>query len=89
MIKDDILTDSIGRIFDLSIVYYRKDGSYVVTLKHPTLGDLPYHVPNMGEYKELYDEITEWRINNEDHFVPEPEVTIDTEDTSTTNTKLQ
>ena len=59
--------------FDISTVYYRADGSFVITLLHPSLGNLPYHVPNEGEYASTWQELTEWRKTNEERFVPEPE----------------
>lgn len=73
MITDTILTDSDGRTFDLSTVYYRADGSFVITLRHDTWGDLPFHVPNTGEFAGLHAEVTAWRADNEEHFVAEPE----------------
>ena len=59
--------------FDISTVYTREDGSFVITLIHPPLGNLPYHVPNEGEYAGMWAELTEWRKTNEERFVPEPE----------------
>ena len=71
MIQDTTLTDGKWT-FDISTVYYRADGSYVITLLHPNFGNLPYHVPNEGEYKDKWAELTEWRKTNEERFVPEP-----------------
>ena len=58
--------------FDISTVYTREDGSFVITILHP-IGRLPYHVPNEGEYASTWQELTEWRKDHEDHFQPEPE----------------
>lgn len=70
MIENTTLTDGKWT-FDISTVYYREDGSYVITLLHPSFGALPYHVPNEGEYADKWAELTEWRKTNEDRFVPE------------------
>lgn len=72
MIQDTTLTDGKYQ-FDISTVYYREDGSFVITLLHPNFGSLPYHVPNEGEYKDKWAELNEWRKDHEDHFQPEPE----------------
>lgn len=71
MIQDTTLSDGKWT-FDISTVYYRADGSYVITLLHPNLGALPHHVPNEGEYADKWAELTEWRKTNEERFVPEP-----------------
>ena len=71
MIQDTTLTDGKWT-FDISTVYYRADGSFVITLLHPNFGALPYHVPNEGEYKDKWAELNKWRKTNEERFVPEP-----------------
>ena len=71
MIQDTTLTDGKYQ-FDISTVYYREDGSFVITLLHSNFGSLPYHVPNEGEYKDKWAELAEWRKTNEERFVPEP-----------------
>lgn len=72
MIENTTLTDGKWT-FDISTVYYREDGSFVITLLHPSFGSLPYHVPNEGEYAAKWAELTEWRKTNEERFQPEPE----------------
>ena len=72
MIQDTTLTDGKYQ-FDISTVYYREDGSYVITLLHPSFGALPYHVPNEGEYADKWAELNEWRKDHEENFQPEPE----------------
>ena len=59
--------------FDISTVYTREDGSFVITILHP-YGRLPYHVPNEGEYAAMWAELTEWRKTNGERFVPEPTI---------------
>ena len=71
MIKDTTLTDGKWT-FDISTVYCRPDGSFVITLLHPNCGRLPYQVINEGEYADKWAELTEWRKTNEERFVPEP-----------------
>ena len=71
MIQDTTLTDGKWN-FDISTVYYRADGSYVITLLHPNFGSLPYQVINEGEYADKWAELNEWRKTNEERFVPEP-----------------
>lgn len=71
MIQDTTLTDGKWT-FDISTVYYRPDGSFVITLLHPNYGRLPYQVINEGEYADKWAELTEWRKTNEERFVPEP-----------------
>ena len=73
MIDSTTLTDTAGRIFDLSTVYYRADGSYVLTLCHEIFGNIPFHVPNEGEFTALHAEATAWRNGNEERFFMEPE----------------
>lgn len=73
MITNNILEDSNGRIFDLSTVYYKADGSLIITLRHDVWGDLPFHVPKTGEFANLHADIMAWRADNEDHFFMEPE----------------
>ena len=71
MIQDTTLTDGKYQ-FDISTVYYRADGSFVIALLHPNYGRLPYQVINEGEYADKWAELTEWRKTNEERFVPEP-----------------
>lgn len=73
MIDNTTLTDTAGRVFDLSTVYYRDDGSYVLTLCHEIFGNVPFHVPNEGEFAALHAEVSAWRNGNEEHFFMEPE----------------
>lgn len=73
MIDNTTLTDTAGRVFDLSTVYYRDDGSYVLTLCHEIFGNVPFHVPNEGEFVALHAEVSAWRNGNEEHFFMEPE----------------
>ena len=73
MIDNTTLTDTAGRIFDLSTVYYRADGSYVITLCHEIFGNVPFHVPNEGEFTALHAEVSAWRNGNEERFFMEPE----------------
>ena len=73
MIDNTTLTDTAGRVFDLSTVYYRDDGSYVLTLCHEIFGNVPFHVPNEGEFAALHAEVSAWRDGNEEHFFMEPE----------------
>ena len=73
MIDNTTLTDTAGRVFDLSMVYYRDDGSYVLTLCHELFGNVPFHVPNEGEFAALHAEVSAWRNGNEEHFFMEPE----------------
>lgn len=73
MIDSTTLTDTAGRVFDLSTVYYRDDGSYVLTLCHEIFGNVPFHVPNEGEFAALHAEVSAWRNGNEEHFFMEPE----------------
>lgn len=73
MIDNTTLTDTAGRVFDLSTVYYRDDGSYVLTLCHEIFGNVPFHVPNEGEFTALHAEVSAWRNGNEERFFMEPE----------------
>lgn len=73
MIDSTTLTDIAGRVFDLSTVYYRDDGSYVLTLCHEIFGNVPFHVPNEGEFAALHAEVSAWRSGNEERFLMEPE----------------
>ena len=73
MIDNTTLTDTAGRVFDLSTVYYRDDGSYVLTLCHEIFGNVPFHVPNEGEFAALHAEVSAWRSGNEERFLMEPE----------------
>lgn len=73
MIDNTTLTDTAGRVFDLSTVYYRDDGSYILTLCHEIFGNVPFHVPNEGEFAALHAEVSAWRNGNEEHFFMEPE----------------
>ena len=73
MIDSTTLTDTAGRVFDLSTVYYRDDGSYVLTLCHEIFGNVPFHVPNEGEFAALHAEVSAWRSGNEERFLMEPE----------------
>ena len=73
MIDNTTLTDTAGRVFDLSRVYYRDDGSYILTLCHEIFGNVPFHVPNEGEFAALHAEVSAWRNGNEEHFFMEPE----------------
>ena len=73
MIDNTTLTDTAGRVFDLSTVYYRDDGSYVLTLCHEIFGNVPFHVPIEGEFAALHAEVSAWRNGNEEHFFMEPE----------------
>ena len=57
----------------MSTVYYRDDGSYVLTLCHEIFGNVPFHVPNEGEFAALHAEVSAWRNGNEEHFFMEPE----------------
>ena len=72
MIQETTLTDGKFQ-FDISTVYYREDGSFVITLQHPSFGPLLYHVPNEGEYADKWAELTEWRKDHEENFQPELE----------------
>ena len=51
--------------FDVSVVYRRKDGSFVVN-------NGMYHVPNEGEWADLYSQICDY-VNNNPEVVREEE----------------
>lgn len=88
MINENILTDNYGRTFDLSKIYYRDDGSYVVILIHSVFGKIPFHIPNELEFKELFDEISNYRLNHEDLFFPESEYDNNEDEDKITDTEL-
>lgn len=74
MIDKQFFTDKTGRKFDISTVYFRKDGSFVLSMISPSFGTIPFHVPNEGEYAAIHTEISHWREQgHESHFIPEPE----------------
>ena len=41
-------------------IFQREDGSFVIVIN-----EAPYHVPNEGEWVELYDEVADFYTNNE------------------------
>lgn len=88
MINENILTDNYGRTFDLSKIYYRDDGSYVVIFIHSVFGKVPFHIPNELEFKELFDEISNYRLNHEDLFFPESEYNAGEDESEITNEEL-
>lgn len=47
-------------------VYVRNDDSYVITYKN-----YPYHVPNEGEWSELWSEVNEWVNEHPDKLLHE------------------
>lgn len=48
-------------------IYQREDGSFVITKN-----GMPYHVPNEGEYQELWDDISKKVSNGELIAISEP-----------------
>ena len=51
--------------FDLSVIYYRPDGSYVIDGGY-------YHVPNEGEWADLWKEVHEYATQHPEYVKPEP-----------------
>lgn len=51
--------------FDLSVIYTREDGSYVVNQGL-------YHVPNEGEWIELYSQIEQYAVEHPEVVQKEP-----------------
>lgn len=58
--------------FDLSVIYTREDGSFVVNQGM-------YHVPNEGEWTELYTQVEQYAVEHPEVVMPEPEPTFETE----------
>ena len=52
--------------FDLSVIYTRPDGSYVID------GGM-YHVPDDGEYEALWEQVNSYAGEHPDAVQPEPE----------------
>lgn len=52
--------------FDLSIIYLREDGSFVIDQG-------TYHVPNEGEWSELWQEVSAYAAEHPAIVMPEPD----------------
>lgn len=52
--------------FDVSVVYVREDGSYVINKGM-------YHVPNMGEWVDLWQQVSDYVAANPDVVQEEPD----------------
>lgn len=52
--------------FDVSVIYTREDGSFVVNQNM-------YHVPNEGEWVELYAQVAEYAAAHPECVFPEPQ----------------
>jgi hypothetical protein len=52
--------------FDLSVIYIRKDGSFVIDQG-------AYHVPNEGEWAGLWGEVSAYAAEHPEAIQPEPE----------------
>ena len=48
------------------LIYTREDGSFVITYN-----GYPFHVPNEGEYVDLYKEVSEYANNHPEQVMPE------------------
>lgn len=60
-IEDRILKETEGsRRWDVSAIYIRPDGSYLIHRLDIVCGDTLYHVPNEGEWKEMFGVLTEY-----------------------------
>ncbi len=60
-IKDSIMQETEGpRRWDVSMVFIRPDGSYLIRRIDIACGDVLYHVPNGGEWKEMFDTLTSY-----------------------------
>ena len=60
-IKDSIMQETEGpRRWDVSMVFIRPDGSYLIRRIDIACGDVLYHVPNGGERKEMVDTLTSY-----------------------------
>lgn len=51
--------------FDVSVIYTRADGSYVINQG-------TYHVPDLGEWKELYKQVHQYAQEHPEVVQPEP-----------------
>ena len=60
-IMDSIMkeTEGSGR-WDVSIVFIRPDGSYLIRRLDIVCGDALYHVPNEGKWKGMFDALTDY-----------------------------
>ena len=60
-IMDSIMkeTEGSGR-WDVSTVFIRPDGSYLIRRLDIVCGDALYHVPNEGKWKGMFDVLTDY-----------------------------
>ena len=60
-IMDSIMneTEGSGR-WDVSTVFIRPDGSYLIRRLDIVCGDALYHVPNEGKWKGMFDALTDY-----------------------------
>lgn len=60
-IEDGVLAkcDGTGK-WDISIIYLRPDGSYLIKRIDTIWGDGLYHVPNLGEWGEMYSMLSDY-----------------------------
>lgn len=60
-IMDSIMkeTEGSGR-WDVSTVFIRPDGSYLIRRLDIVCGDALYHVPNEGKWKRMFDALTDY-----------------------------
>ena len=60
-IKNSIMEETEGpRRWDVSTVFIRPDGSYLIRRIDIACGDGLYHVPNEGEWKVMFDTLTDY-----------------------------
>ena len=62
-----------GLQFDLSSVFVRPDGSFVITWTNSPFGSVPYHVPDNEEFHGMYAELVEYRKVHPECFSPDPD----------------
>lgn len=60
-IEDGVLKEAEGSgQWEVSTVFIRPDGSYLIRRLDIVCGDTFYHVPNEGEWKAMFDVLTEY-----------------------------
>ena len=64
--------EGLGLQFDLSSVFVRPDGSFVITWTNSPFGSVPYHVPDNEEFHGMYAELVEYRKVHPECFSPDP-----------------
>lgn len=73
VIKDDVLAKYDGtEKWDISIIYLRPDGSYLIKRIDTIWGDGLYHVPNLGDWGEMYSVLSDYAKQHPEAIRDEP-----------------